>query len=61
MAAMDERRRSSTAQVDRLSRVEGKHQPRQLAELESRVEAGAAPVATHRQELTSANTERDHG
>jgi hypothetical protein len=58
MPAVDERRRSAAVQVDRLARTEGDHQPRQLAELESRVDAGAAPVAAHRQQLAVADSPR---
>ena len=58
MSPVDDRGRSTAVQVDRLTRAEGDHQPRQLPELKSRVDAGAAPVAAHRQQLTVADAER---
>ena len=55
---MHERRRPAPVEVDRVARAEGQHQPREFAEFEAGVDAGAAAVAADGQELPVADAER---
>src|SRR5690349_24257821 len=58
MLAVNERGGAAAVQVDRLLRPERDHQARELRQVESAVDARAAPVAAHGEDLAIVDAER---